>query len=321
MKKYFPIVAFAAVALASLAMAGFAYLAAEEAARIKFEATADDALNRIESRVDLHLSLLRGTDAFFTARGGEVSAREFKVYFDALDVGKNFEGLRGLGLLGVAKPGEEAVLEQAITERLGVAKPIFPSVTDGDWRMPVVLAEPLDRIRLTGIGYDMFSDPLRRDAILTAMETGEPRATGRVLLGQQTGGDVAPGILLFSSLEPAAAVDGLPAGVLFAAFQAQELVNSALDKFPALPVHAEVFDGAVEAANLLFRSQADAAANMHFIYHAPVACRRAALDHRVQADGGFHASVLAGYPGPARSVRVAACGRHRAPSALSGTRF
>ena len=130
--------------------------------------------------------------------------------------------------------------------------------------MPVVLAEPLDRTRLTGIGFDMFSDPLRRDAILTAMETGEPRATGRVLLGQQTGGDVAPGILLFSSLEPAAAVDGLPAGVLFAAFQAQELVNSALDKFPALPVHAEVFDGAVEATNLLFRSQADAAANMHF---------------------------------------------------------
>ena len=117
MKKYFPIVAFAAVALASLAMAGFAYLAAEEATRIKFEATADDALNRIESRVDLHLSLLRETDAFFTARAGQVSGGEFKTYFDALQVDKNFEGLRALGLLGVARPGEEALLERAITER------------------------------------------------------------------------------------------------------------------------------------------------------------------------------------------------------------
>ena len=91
------------MALASLAMAGFAYLAAEEATRIKFEATADDALNRIESRVDLHLSLLRETDAFLTARGGQVSGGEFKTYFDALQVDKNFEGLRALGLIGMAK--------------------------------------------------------------------------------------------------------------------------------------------------------------------------------------------------------------------------
>ena len=139
MKKYFPIVAFAAVALASLAMAAFAYLAAEEAARIKFEATADDALNRIESRVGLHLSLLRDTDAFFTARGGQVSGSEFKTYFDALQVDKNLEGLRGLGLIGMARPGEEALLEQAITERLGVEKQIYPPASDGEWRMPVLL--------------------------------------------------------------------------------------------------------------------------------------------------------------------------------------
>src|SRR5690606_8017181 len=88
LKKHFPIVAFAAVALASLAMAGFAYLAAEEATRIKFEATADDALNRIQSRVDLHLSLLRELDAFFSARAGQVTGAEFRTYFDALEVRK-----------------------------------------------------------------------------------------------------------------------------------------------------------------------------------------------------------------------------------------
>lgn len=261
MKKHFPIVAFAAVALASLAMAGFAYLAAEEATRIKFEATADDALNRIQSRVDLHLSLLRELDAFFSARAGQVTGGEFKTYFEALQVEKNFEGLQSLGLLGVGKPGDEALLEQAISERLNVEKPIFPPTSDGDWRMPVLLMEPFDRDR---IGYDMFSDPQAREAILAAMETGEARATGRTLLGPQLGVQASPGFLLFSTLERPGAPEAQPIGMLFAAFRTQELVKSALDKFPALPVNARVFDGGSDAANLLFQSEAEPAYGVDF---------------------------------------------------------
>jgi len=263
-KKYFPIVAFAAVALASLAMAGFAYIATEEAARIKFEGTADDALNRIQSRVDLHLALLRETDAFFTARAGQVTGGEFRTYYEALHVDKNFEGLQALGLLGIAKPGEEAQLEEAISERLHVKKPIYPPASDGDWRMPVVLMEPLDRVRTTGIGYDMFSDPQARGAILTAIETGEPRATGRVLLDPQIGGRAAVGFLLFSALEQPGAPESQPMGMLFAAFRTQELIGTALEKFPALPVHVQVFDGTSEAANRLFTSQNEAEAGTGF---------------------------------------------------------
>ncbi len=243
-------------------MAGFAYRAAEEATRIKFEATADDALNRIQSRVDLHLSLLRETDAFFTARAGQVTGGEFRTYFEALQVDKNFEGLQSLGLLGVGKPGEEVQLERAISERLNVEKPIFPAASDGDWRMPVLLIEPLDRARMTGIGYDMFTDPQAREAILAAIETGELRATGRVVLGPQIGAPASPGFLLFSTLERPGAPESQPIGMLFAAFRTQELVKSALDKFPALPINARVFDGAGEDANLLFQSAIEPASAM-----------------------------------------------------------
>lgn len=255
MKKHFPIVAFAAVALASLAMAGFAYLAAEEATRIKFEATADDALNRIQSRVDLHLSLLRATDAYFTARDGNVSADEFKAYFDALDVAKNFEGLRGIGMLGMAKAAETASLEQEIMRRQGLSRAVYPAAADAEWRTPILLYEPLNRPRMDGIGFDMFSDPLRRDAIMTAIETGEPRATGRLLLGQQAGTEVFPGLLIFSAVEPDQSRNARPAGLLFAVFRAPELFKATFDKFPALPVYAEVYDGASDGANLLFRSE------------------------------------------------------------------
>ena len=68
LRKYFPFFVFAVVALVSLGMAGFAYVANRDAARIKFEAAADEALNRIESRVELHLGVLRTVAAFFSAQ-------------------------------------------------------------------------------------------------------------------------------------------------------------------------------------------------------------------------------------------------------------
>jgi CHASE1-domain containing sensor protein/two-component sensor histidine kinase len=254
LKKHFPIVAFAAVAVASLAMATFAYLSAEEAARIKFEAAADDALNRIESRITLHVSLLRATDAYFTTRGGDVGAAEFRTYFEALSAEKDFVGLRGIGFLGIAEPGETAALEREIVSRQGVWKAVFPH-SDADLRTPILLYEPLERPSLTGIGYDMFSDPERREAITAAIETGEPRATGSLLLGQQTRAESWPGFLIFSAVEGRRPGDDKLVGVLFATFRTPDVFTAVFDKFPALPVHAEVFDGPVDPANSMYRTE------------------------------------------------------------------
>ncbi|MEW9805769.1 CHASE domain-containing protein [Mesorhizobium marinum] len=254
MKKHYPIVAFVAVAIASLAMATFAYLAADEAARIKFEAAADDALNRIESRVTLHLALLRATDAYFMTRGGDVGADEFRAYFEALDVEHDFAGLRGIGFLGLADADRTALLEQDIARRQGVPKSVFPP-SDADIRTPIMLYEPLDRPQLTGIGYDMYGEPARRDAITAAIETGEPRATGRLMLGQQVRAESWPGFMIFSAVERRQAGDDKPVGVLFATFRTPDIFDSVFDKFPALPVHAEVFDGPAEPQNSMFRTE------------------------------------------------------------------
>jgi len=251
-KRYLPVLAFIAVALAGMAMALFAYMAGEEATRIKFEATADDALNRIESRVVMHVSLLRSADAFFTMLDGEVSADEFRTYFDTLKVETNFEGLRGLGVLSLAQAGSEAALENEMFDRQGIRRTLYPA-SDGEWRAPIVLYEPLERPSMVGLGFDMFSDPARREAILSAMDTGEPRASGRLMLGQATGSDVWPGFLIFSAVEKQST--GKPMWLVFSTFRADDLFRKILDKFPILPIHADVYDGAVDQANLLFSSE------------------------------------------------------------------
>lgn len=261
MKKFFPIVAFIAVALISMTMAGFAYFATQEAARIKFEATADDALNRIESRIDLHLSLLRSTQALFDARNGEISRSEFKAFFSALDVDSNFAGLRGIGYLRLVKTGDEAAVERDLLRDRGVPHAVYPD-TAQSWRTPVVLFEPLDPANESTIGYDMFTEPARREAIEKAMADDAQHASGLVQLGQGAGAaQTFTGFLVFVRLNVETAPDGINAsrsstsGFLYAAFRARDLFQTALSRTPLLPVNTEVYDGKVDADNLLFQSE------------------------------------------------------------------
>lgn len=262
LKKLFPIIAFIAVALVSLTMAGFAYFATQEAARIKFDATADDALNRIESRLDLHLSLLRATQALFDARNGEITRSEFKAFFDALDVDGNFAGLRGIGFLKLVKTGDEALAQRDIQRNHGREMPVYPDQTQQPWRTPILLFEPLDPSNLASIGYDMFSEPIRRAAIEKAMADDEQHATGIVKLGEATGvAQVHTGFLVFVRLKVDTAPEGIDspsqqlAGFLFAAFRTNELFQVALNRAPLLPVSVEVYDRSVDNEHLLFRSQ------------------------------------------------------------------
>lgn len=268
MKKFFPIVAFIAVALASLTMAGFSYFAAQEAARIKFAATADDALNRIESRIDLHLSLLRSTQALFEARNGNISRSEFKAFFDALDVDGNFAGLRGIGFLRLARAGDEAAVEREIQRNHGAGRAIYPKTTK-KLLAPVVLFEPLDAGSQSGIGYDMLSDPVRGAAIAQAMADDEQHASGRVMLGQSTGAEQTfSGFLVFVRINVETAPENIDTsrpsttGLLYAAFRSRDLFQTAMSRAPLLPVNIEIYDGAANADEVLFQSETPPSPNL-----------------------------------------------------------
>ena len=262
LKRFFPAAIFLAVALAGLVTAWIAYVGVKDAARLKFEATADDALNRIESSIDLNLSLLTATRAFFMTHGGEVTQVGFNQYFSAFKADANFPGMRGIGFLKLMRTGEEAEVERDILRLHGIARHIYPQ-TDQPWRTPLMMFEPLDPDNLDAIGFDMFTDPPRRAALEAALKSPEPRATARLLLGQPTGAAQAyPGFLAFSRIDVMEAAQGggtpkpEPVGFLYVAFRAGDLFNTALGKSPLLPVNVEIYDTSVDPDNLLFRSEA-----------------------------------------------------------------
>ncbi|GLS30575.1 CHASE domain-containing protein [Neomesorhizobium albiziae] len=255
MKKLFPFAVFLSVALASLVMAGFAYFASQEAGRIKFAAAADDALARIGSRIDLHLLLLRASHAFFEAHKGQPTGDEFKVFVSGLNIDKTYTGLRGIGLLKIAGPDDDAAIEQEILNDYGIVRRIWPEESGKAKRLPIVMFEPSNEASLAAMGLDMYSDAARRRALDAAIEAPGAHATGRVQFGQTAEGPVYSGFLVFLRVDRPTEPSSPPAGILYAAFRANELFSAALGQTPLLPVNVEVFEGPAMPENLLFRSQ------------------------------------------------------------------
>ncbi|WP_308240290.1 CHASE domain-containing protein [Mesorhizobium sp. J428] len=261
MKRIFPAVVFVSVATASLAMAGYAYVAATDAAHIKFEGTADDAVSRIETRLELHLSLLRATLALYKTGNGSVSRDALRSFVSALDIKDRYAGIRGLGYVRLLRGGAERAAEDDLARNYGREMQVWP-LEGGGQRAIVTLLEPLDEGNRKVLGFDMMSEPKRRAAMTRAMETGEARVTGPVSLIQDEGSSKQAGFLVYLPL-----VLGVPdtasvgqraaatAGFVYAPFRAGELFSVALAKTPLLPLAIEVYEGEPKTETLIYRSQ------------------------------------------------------------------
>lgn len=265
MRKYLPVVLFLAVAVASIVMAGTAYFASEQAGRFKFEATADDALARIDARIVQHMALLRATLGFMHATGGTASAEQFSTFVQTLELEKRFAGIRGIGYARLVPVADEEKAAAELAVHHGAAATIWPATTDQDWRTPVMMLSPIDERNRQALGFDMFSEPARRAAMQEAMASGEARATLPLALVQTAAAGVS-GFLVYLPFFPEADAPGVtqaegglvPAGFLYASFRIGDLFQAALGKSPALPIHYDVFDGMPEQGRPVYSSETPA---------------------------------------------------------------
>ncbi|MBL8583964.1 MAG: CHASE domain-containing protein [Rhizobiaceae bacterium] len=259
MRKYLPVVVFLAVAVASLVMAGMTYFAGVQAGRFKFEAAADDALARIDARIDQHMALLRSTLGFMQANGQAVDRQQFDTFVATLELEKRFAGIRGIGYARLVPVGDEASAATELARNQGADAAIWPAETDQDWRTPVVMFSPLDERSRRVMGFDMFSEPDRRAAMQEAMASGEARATVPLSL-VQTDSPGIPGFLVYLPFFPSDTnTDGagalVPAGFLYASFRIGDLFAAALGRSRELPIHYDVFDGAPDQGRPVYSSE------------------------------------------------------------------
>jgi signal transduction histidine kinase len=216
----------------------------------RFDNAVQSAADRIVSRLDVYISTLRGAAALFAAEP-EVTPDEFRRYVERLEVQQWYPGIQGIGW----------------TERIA-----YDPEADPVERHAIRYLEPLDERNRAAIGFDMYGEATRREAMGRARDRGEPALSGRVTLVQEIIGPRQPGFLLYLPVFERGLIPATEAerrdrliGFVYSPFRSNDLFAGVFGTEAQPRVSLEVYDGLEpDSAALLYASPREPAHEPRF---------------------------------------------------------
>lgn len=249
------------ILLATIVAAGasFLYNQAEEA----------DQAERVAAQFNLrlrdHVAILEGVRALYQSDDA-ASGPGIRAYLAALQPQVQSPGMEGIGIAAAMRAGEPAGIEARLRENYAEDIGVWPA-TAQPVGFPVVLVEPYTPRRHVALGFDMYSEPVRRAAMRRAWQTGRPAASGIVHLAQERAAKVKqPGFLIYLPVYAKGAEGRIASGTIatapgmrpveafiYAPFRVNDMMKavlgSQLDTIDGLEIRA----GAGPSAPVVFR--------------------------------------------------------------------
>lgn len=178
------------LACMSLTVAAWGWISfdTESRTRERFQRAAESVRETIRLRMEGYESLLRAGTALFDA-STSVESDEWQSFVAALRLQTEYPGVLGLGFARFAPAGAFAALNKEVR--------VWPEGSR-DLYAPILFLEPRSARNLVAIGYDMMSEPTRRDAMVAAMQSGKMTASGPITLVQEISGPRQVGFLMFN---------------------------------------------------------------------------------------------------------------------------
>lgn len=236
-------------------------MAIERADRKTSEVELDRNLTEIASalqrRVTENIALLRAGAALFGTQQ-EVTGHQFSEFTDDLQGDGKLYGSLGMGWAPLVPVRNLADFEDAIHD---AGRPDFLTYPyprhDADYATPIVFLQPGTANNRRAIGFDMFSDPVRRAAMQKAMKLGRPVASGKVHLVQDKGNPDAAGFLIYMPVETDEGGRHHVKGFVYSPFRADNFLNSAGELYRTNGIEVSVYDGHVAPDTLLAERRAE----------------------------------------------------------------
>ncbi|HET9452219.1 MAG TPA: CHASE domain-containing protein, partial [Aggregicoccus sp.] len=229
----------------------------------RFRNAVEAAEDRIRSRLDTYVALLQATRGFLMA-SHSVNRAEFREFVGAFDLRRRYPGVQGLGFTRALRPGEREALERAVRAEPGLQDfRVWPETPRAEYHS-IVLLEPQDRRNRAALGYDMYTEATRQEAMARARDTGRAALSGRVTLVQEIEGPKQAGFLLYVPVyRSTRAPEGVESrraaleGFVYSPFRADDLFRGIFGTESAPRVAFRVYDGRTpEPAALLHDSRA-----------------------------------------------------------------
>ncbi len=230
-------------------------------AELSFQNAVDRVESEINGRLDAYIAMLHGGAGLFAA-SASVELPEFRAYVDRLELTQRYPGVQGIGFSRFVPERETA----RVASEIGAYVPSFHYWPDSppSERHAIVFLEPENQENIHAMGFNMFSEATRREAMLSARDDGAPAASGPVRLVQN---DVHPekdgaGFLIY---EPVYRSGTIPPtvdarreellGFVYSPFRASDLFRGMLGQDDERIVAYAVYDAAAGQQGLLYESR------------------------------------------------------------------
>lgn len=216
---------------------------------------------RIEERFRTYRALLRSGRALFRL-AGPVDRPMWRDFVQTLGLTEDFPGIQGFGFTEWIEPEALDAHVAQMRSRGNERYQVWPEgVRDG--YSSIVMLEPADWRNMRAYGYDMYSEPVRREAMERAVQTGQAALSGKTVLVQETESDVQAGVLIYSPVFASGtplATDGerrrTLLGWVYMPFRMADLMGGILGRYSE-DVRLRVYDSAEAPGNLLYDSHAE----------------------------------------------------------------
>ena len=164
-------------------------------AKRQFESVCNEIQIKIRDRLGAQAMILRSGSVFYENSGG-VNRQAWRAFAGGQRLEQALPGIQGFGF-ALLVPREQ--LARHLQEIRAEGFPEYQVRPEGDRAIysAIIYLEPFTNRNIRAFGYDMLTEPVRREAMERARDNDAAALSGKVTLVQETDQDVQAGTLMY----------------------------------------------------------------------------------------------------------------------------
>jgi len=159
-----------------------------------FEFICNDLKIKLDTRLKANAQLLRSSVALFDV-SDTVTREDWRKFNESEKISRNLPGIQGVGYSLIIPKNQLEQHTQSFRKNGFPGYNILPA-GDREIYTSIIYLEPFSDRNLRALGYDMFSEPVRRKAMEISRDSNYAVLSGKVLLVQETNEDIQAGTLM-----------------------------------------------------------------------------------------------------------------------------
>lgn len=232
----------------------------ERRAAERFAAITEDIRLRVLERMNVYAQALRGARGLFNA-SDRVTRDDWHRYVQSLNIAESYPGIQGMAfVMHVSAAGRQQHIDGVRADGWPDYD-IRPAGARAEYVSVIYLEPQNDRNRLV-IGYDLWTEPVRRASMERARDSGDPSVSGKITLIQETEKDVQAGVVMYVPVYRRGSPADTPAqrrealiGYVASPFRMGDLMQAVLQQVDLPSVSLSIVDGTPPSGEPMYASR------------------------------------------------------------------